>query len=202
MWSPRRKKTIEKDGYVAVQLGFDDVPERKLSKPELGHLKKAEAGPKKVLKEFRLDNAAEMNVGDELKADVFAKGDKVDITGISRGKGYAGVIKRWNAHRLKESHGTGPVHRHAGAMSANSSPSKIFPGKIGAGQMGVEQVTVQNLEIVQVDANLNLIAVKGAVPGPNQGIVALKSTVKKNKIKHAASSRVSTNPQKRSARNA
>ena len=197
-----QKKSQEKDGYVAVQLGFDDVPERKLSKPELGHLKKAEAGPKKVLKEFRLDNAAEMNVGDELRADVFAKGDKVDITGISRGKGYAGVIKRWNAHRLKESHGTGPVHRHAGAMSANSSPSKIFPGKIGAGQMGVEQVTVQNLEIVQVDANLNLIAVRGAVPGPNEGIVALKSTVKKNKIKHAASSRVSTNPQKRSARNA
>ena len=197
-----QKKTLEKDGYVAVQLGFDDVPERKLSKPELGHLKKAEAGPKKVLKEFRLDNAAEMNVGDELKADVFAKGDKVDITGISRGKGYAGVIKRWNAHRLKESHGTGPVHRHAGAMSANSSPSKIFPGKIGAGHMGVEQVTVQNLEIVKVDPNLNLIAVKGAVPGANKGILAIRSTVKKNKIKHAASSRISTNPQKRSARNA
>jgi large subunit ribosomal protein L3 len=197
-----QKKTQEKDGYVAVQLGFDDVPERKLNKPELGHLKKAEASPKKVLKEFRLDNAAEMNVGDELKADVFAKGDKVDITGISRGKGYAGVIKRWNAHRLKESHGTGPVHRHAGAMSANSSPSKIFPGKIGAGQMGVEQVTVQNLEIVQVDPNLNLIAVKGAVPGANKGILAIRSTVKKNKIKHAVSSRISTNPQKRSARHA
>ena len=197
-----QKKTQEKDGYVAVQLGFDDVKETKLSKPELGHLKKAEVGPKTVLKEFRLDNAAEMNVGDELKADVFAKGDKVDITGISRGKGYAGVIKRWNAHRLKESHGTGPVHRHAGAMSANSSPSKIFPGKIGAGQMGVEQVTVQNLEIVQVDPNLNLIAVKGAVPGANKGILAIRSTCKKNKIKHAVSSRISTNPQKRSARNA
>ena len=197
-----QKKTMEKDGYVAVQLGFEDVAERKLTKPELGHLKKAEVGPKKVLKEFRLDNAAEMNVGDELKADVFAKGDKVDITGISRGKGYAGVIKRWNAHRLKESHGTGPVHRHAGAMSANSSPSKIFPGKIGAGHMGVEQVTVQNLEIVQVDPNLNLIAVKGAVPGANKGILAIRSTVKKNKIKHAVSSRISTNPQKRSARNA
>ena len=197
-----QKKTMEKDGYVAVQLGFDDVPERKLTKPELGHLKKAEAAPKKVLKEFRLDNAEELNVGDELKADVFAKGDKVDITGISRGKGYAGVIKRWNAHRLKESHGTGPVHRHAGAMSANSSPSKIFPGKIGAGHMGVEQVTVQNLEIVKVDPNLNLIAVKGAVPGANKGILAIRSTVKKNKIKHAVSSRISTNPQKRSARNA
>ncbi len=197
-----QKKTQEKDGYVAVQLGFEDVKEKKLTKPELGHLKKAEASPKKVLKEFRLDNAAELNVGDELKADVFAKGDKVDITGISRGKGYAGVIKRWNAHRLKESHGTGPVARHAGAMSANSSPSKIFPGKIGAGHMGVEQVTVQNLEIVKVDPNLNLIAVKGAVPGPNKGIVAIRSTVKKNKIKHAVSSRISTNPQKRSARNA
>ena len=197
-----QKKTAEKEGYSAVQLGFETVAEKKLTKPELGHLKKAGVEAKKVLKEFRLDTAAEMNVGDVIKADTFAKGDKVDITGISRGKGYAGVIKRWNAHRLKETHGTGPVHRHAGAMSANSSPSKIFPGKIGAGQMGVEQVTVQNLEIVQVDADLNLIAVKGAVPGANQGIVAIKSTVKKNKIKHAASSRISTNPQKRSARNA
>ena len=197
-----QKKTVEKDGYTAIQLSYGDVAEKKLSKPELGHLKKAGVAPKKVLKEFKLDGAAEMNVGDELKADIFAKGDKVDVTGISRGKGYAGVIKRWNAHRLKETHGTGPVHRHAGAMSANSSPSKIFPGKIGAGQMGVEQVTVQNLEIVQVDANLNLIAVKGAIPGPNEGIVAIKATVKKNKIKHAASSRISTNPQKRSARNA
>ena len=197
-----QKKTVEKEGYSAVQLGFETVAEKKLTKPELGHLKKAGVEAKKVLKEFRLDTAADMNVGDVIKADTFAKGDKVDITGISRGKGYAGVIKRWNAHRLKETHGTGPVHRHAGAMSANSSPSKIFPGKIGAGQMGVEQVTVQNLEIVQVDADLNLIAVKGAVPGANQGIVAIKSTVKKNKVKHAASSRISTNPQKRSARNA
>ena len=197
-----QKKTVEKDGYNAVQLGFDEVPERKLNKPELGHLKKAGAAPLRVLREFRLESIDGMNVGDVLKADVFAKGEKVDITGISRGKGYAGVIKRWNAHRLKETHGTGPVHRHAGAMSANSSPSKIFPGKIGAGQMGVEQVTVQNLEIVQVDPNLNLIAVKGAVPGPNQGVVALRNTVKINKVKHAASSRISTNPQKRSARNA
>jgi len=197
-----QKKSVEKEGYTAIQLGYEEVTEKKLSKPELGHLKKANVAPMKVLHEFKLDNAAELNVGDEIKADVFAKGDKIDITGISRGKGYAGVIKRWNAHRLKETHGTGPVHRHAGAMSANSSPSKIFPGKIGAGQMGVEQVTVQNLEIVKVDANLNLIAVKGAVPGANQGIVVLKSTVKKNKVKHAASSRVSTNPQKRSARNA
>lgn len=196
-----QKKTNEKDGYTAIQLGFQDVQEKKLTKPELGHLNKAGIAPKKVLKEFKLDNAAEMNVGDEVKADIFEKGDKVDITGISRGKGYAGVIKRWNAARLKETHGTGPVHRHAGAMSANSSPSKIFPGKIGAGHMGDEQITVQNLEIVKVDASLNLIAVKGAIPGANQGIVAIKSTVKKNKVKHAASSRVSTNPQKRSARN-
>ncbi len=197
-----QKKTQEKDGYNAVQLGFDEVAEKKLTKPELGHLKKAGVAPMKVLKEFRLESIEGMNVGDVIKADVFAKGEKVDITGISRGQGSAGVIKRWNAHRLKESHGTGPVHRHAGAMSANSSPSKIFPGKIGAGQLGVEQVTVQNLEIVQVDPNLNLIAVKGAVPGPNQGVVALRNTCKINKIKHAVSSRVSTNPQKRSARNA
>ena len=132
-----QKKTLENDGYAAIQLGFEEVAEKKLSKPEQGHLKKAGTAPMKVLKEFKLDSGAEMNVGDVIKADVFAKGEKVDITGISRGKGYAGVIKRWNAHRLKESHGTGPVHRHAGAMSANSSPSKIFPGKIGAGQMGV-----------------------------------------------------------------
>ena len=197
-----QKKTQETDGYAAIQLGFEEVAEKKLSKPEQGHLKKAGAAPMKVLKEFKLDSGAEMNVGDVIKADVFAKGEKVDITGISRGKGYAGVIKRWNAHRLKETHGTGPVHRHAGAMSANSSPSKIFPGKIGAGQLGVEQVTVQNLEIVQVDPNLNLIAVKGAVPGANKGILAIRSTCKKNKIKHAVSSRISTNPQKRSARNA
>ena len=137
-----QKKTVEKDGYTAVQLGFEDVPERKLTKPELGHLKKAGVSAKRVLKEFALNNAESLNIGDEVKADAFAAGDRVDVTGISKGKGYAGVIKRHGAHRLKESHGTGPVHRHAGSMSANSDPSRIFKGKIGAGQMGNEQVTV------------------------------------------------------------
>jgi large subunit ribosomal protein L3 len=197
-----QKKTDEKEGYTSVQLGFGEVEEKKLSKPENGHLKKAGVSPRKHLKEFRLDGAAEMNVGDELKADVFAVGDKVDITGISRGKGYAGVIKRWNAQRTPTSHGGGPVHRHAGSMGSSTDPSRIFPGKIGAGHMGVEQVTVQNLEIVKVDPELNLIAVRGAIPGANKGIVYVKSTVKKNRIKHAATPHVSTNPQKRSARNA
>jgi large subunit ribosomal protein L3 len=197
-----QKKTDEKEGYTSVQLGFEDVQEKKLNKPLKGHIKKAGATPKKYLKEFRLEGAAAMDVGDELKADVFSEGDKVDITGISRGKGFAGVIKRWNAQRTPMSHGGGPVHRHAGSMGSNTDPSRIFPGKIGAGHMGVEQVTVQNLDVIKVDTKLNIIAVRGAVPGPKGGIVFIKNTVKNNRIKHATSSRVSTNPQKRSARNA
>ena len=173
-----QKKTEEKDGYNAVQLGYGDVAERKLTKPELGHLKKAGDARKKTLKEFKLAKAAEMNVGDEVKVDVFAEGDRVDVTGISKGHGYQGVIKRHGAHRLKETHGSGPVVRHAGSMGANSSPSKIFKGKIGAGQMGDEQVTVQNLDVVKVDPEYNLIAVRGAIPGPKGGIVFVKSTVK------------------------
>ena len=195
-----QKKTAEKDGYSAVQLGYGDVAERKLTKPEAGHLKKAGVALKKHLKEFRLDNAGELNVGDELKADVFAEGDKVDVTGISKGKGYAGVIKRHGAHRLKESHGTGPVHRHAGSMGSGTDPSRIFPGKIGAGHMGAEQVTIQNLDVVKVDAELNMIAVRGAIPGPKGGLVYLKSTVKKAPEKKGAAG-VSTNPQKASGRN-
>jgi large subunit ribosomal protein L3 len=154
---------------------------------------------KKYLKEFKLTNAAAMNVGDELKADVFAEGDKVDITGISKGKGYAGVIKRWGAQRTPTSHGGGPVHRHAGSMNANSDPSRIFKGKIGAGHMGAEQVTVQNLDVVKVDANLNLIAIRGAIPGPKGGIVYIKNTAKTIRIKNTVKT-VSTNPQKKSAR--
>jgi large subunit ribosomal protein L3 len=197
-----QKKTDEKEGYTSVQLGFEDVREKKLSKPLNGHIKKAGAAPKKYLKEFRLEGAAAMEVGDELRADVFSEGEKVDVTGVSRGKGYAGVIKRWNAQRTPTSHGGGPVHRHAGSMNANTDPSRVFPGKIGAGHMGVEQVTVQNLDVVKIDAKLNLIAVRGAIPGPRGGIVYVKNTVKKNRVRHAASSRISTNPQKRSARNA
>lgn len=195
-----QKKTVEKDGYTAVQLGFEDVAERKLTKPELGHLKKAGVSVKRVLKEFALNNAESLNIGDEVKADAFAAGDRVDVTGISKGKGYAGVIKRHGAHRLKESHGTGPVHRHAGSMSANSDPSRIFKGKIGAGQMGNEQVTVLNLDVVKVDPELNLIAVCGAIPGPKGGIVCLRSSVINVKEKGAGAD-ISKNPQKASGRN-
>jgi large subunit ribosomal protein L3 len=173
-----QKKTAEKDGYDAVQLGFEDVKEKKLTKPELGHLKKAGVTLKKYLKEFRLADISRFNVGDEIKADIFAEGDRVDVTGISKGKGYSGVIKRHNVHRTPMSHGGGPIHRHPGSMSANSDPSRVFKGKIGAGQLGNEQVTVQNLDIVKVDASVNLIAVRGAIPGPKGGIVYLKNTVK------------------------
>jgi len=195
-----QKKTVEKDGYSAVQLGYQDVKESKLSKPEVGHLKKAETGMKKFLKEFRLDSAADMNVGDEIKADVFAAGDKVDVTGISKGHGYQGVIKRWNAQRTPMSHGGGPVHRHAGSMGSTSDPSRIFKGKIGAGQMGVEQVTVQNLEVIQVEPELNMIVVRGAIPGPKGGIVYVKNTVKTQKVKQVNTAPTKVNPQKASAR--
>ena len=172
------KKTVDNDGYESIQLGFQDVKERKLTKPELGHLKKAGVSPRKHLKEFKLDDTSALNVGDELKADVFAIGDRVDITGISKGKGFAGVVKRHNAGRTPMSHGGGPVHRHAGSMGSGTDPSRIFKGKIGAGHMGAEQVTIQNLDVVKVDAELNMIAVRGAIPGPKGGIVYLKNTVK------------------------
>ena len=194
-----QKKTADKEGYVSVQLGYEDQLERKLTKPEKGHLTKAGVALKKYLKEFRLENSAERNVGDVISASVFAEGDKIDVTGISKGKGYAGVIKRWNAHRTPMTHGGGPVHRHAGSMSANSDPSRIFPGKIGAGHMGAEQVTVQNLDVVKVDPELNMIVVRGAIPGPKGGIVYLKNTVKTVKVKGAAAG-ISANPQKASAR--
>ena len=173
-----QKKTDETDGYDAVQLGFMEIKERKLSKPELGHLKKAGVEAKKHLKEFRLEDTGSLNVGDELKADVFAEGDKVDVTGISRGKGFQGVIKRHNQGRNRMTHGGGPVHRHAGSMGAGTSPGRIFKGKQMAGQMGNEQVTVQNLDVIKVDPNLNMIAVRGAIPGPRGGVVYLKNTVK------------------------
>ncbi|MDR1217761.1 MAG: 50S ribosomal protein L3 [Oscillospiraceae bacterium] len=173
-----RKKTVESDGYSAVQLGFQDVKERKLTKPELGHLKKAGVTAKKHLKEFRLDGADSLEVGGQLNADVFAEGDRVDVTGVSKGKGFAGVIKRHGAQRTPMSHGGGPVHRHAGSMGSGTDPSRIFKGKIGAGHMGAEQVTVQNLDVVKVDAQLGYIAVRGAVPGPRGGLVYVKDTVK------------------------
>ena len=194
-----QKKTTEKDGYNAVQLGFEDVKESKLTKPELGHLKKAEVALKKHLKEFRVEKAAEMNVGDEIKASVFAVGDKVDVTGISKGHGYEGPVKRCGGHRTPMTHGGGPVHRQAGSMGPTSSPGRIFKGHHGAGQMGVEQVTVENLDIVKVDDELNMIVVRGAIPGPKGGVVYIKNTVKNFKAKGAAAN-ASINPQKASAR--
>ena len=195
-----QKKTLEQDGYVSVQLGFENVKESKLTKPEAGHLKKAGVEAKKHLKEFKLDAAADMNVGDVIKADTFAAGDKVDVVGTSKGHGYQGVVKRWNAGRTPITHGGGPVHRHAGSMGSSSDPSRIFKGKIGAGQMGVEQVTIQNLDVVKVDSELNMLVIRGAIPGPKGGLVFVKSTVKNNKIKRGDAG-ISKNPQKASGRN-
>ena len=173
-----QKKTNETDGYEAVQLAFSDLREKLVNKPRAGHFKKAGVSPKRHLKEFRLDDISAMNVGDVVAADTFASGDKVDITGITKGHGYSGVVKRWNAHKLRMTHGVGPVHRQPGSMGANSSPSRIFKNKIMPGQYGNEQVTVLNLEVVKVDAEKNLVAVKGAVPGPKGGIVFIRDSVK------------------------
>lgn len=174
-----QKKTVESDGYVAVQLGYGDISAKKVSKPAKGHFDKADVAPKRTLREFRLDDISAMNVGDILKADVFAVGDRIDVVGTSKGKGYAGAIKRWNHSRLKETHGSGPVARHAGSLGACSTPSRVYKGMKGAGHLGSERVTVQNLVVVKVDAENNLIAVRGAVPGPKNGIVVLSDTVKK-----------------------
>ena len=174
-----QKKTMEKDGYEAVQVGFGDLKVSRVNKPMKGHFAKGDVAPKKHLKEFRMDDCAALNVGDIVKADVFETGDYVDVSGISKGKGFAGVIKRYNNHRLKETHGTGPVARQSGSMGACSTPSRIFKGKKMPGQMGAEKVTVQNLTVVKIDAENNLIAVKGAIPGPKKGIVTIINSVKK-----------------------
>lgn len=195
-----QKKTVEKEGYSAVQLGYETVAEKKLSQPEAGHLKKAEVEMMKHLKEFKLEGAAAMNVGDVIKADTFAEGDKVDVTGISKGHGFAGAVKRHGTHIQKMSHGGGPVHRHAGSMGSSSDPSRIFKGKNMPGHMGVEQVTVQNLDIVKVDAELNMLVVRGAIPGPKGGLVYVKSTAKAQPIKKGEGAGISLNPQKASAR--
>ena len=173
-----QKKTVETDGYSSVQLGFEDIADKKLSKAVKGHFAKANVAAKRHLKEFRLDDAANMNVGDIVSADTFVAGDRVDVTGTSKGHGFSGVIKRWNCHKLRMTHGVGPVHRQAGSMGANSSPSRIFKNKKMAGQYGNEQDTVQNLDVVRVDADKNLIAVKGAIPGAKGGIVFVRNTVK------------------------
>ena len=195
-----QKKTVEKEGYSAVQLGYEEVAEKKLSQPEAGHLKKAGVAMMKHLKEFKLENAAELNVGDVIKADTFKEGEKVDVTGISKGHGFAGAVKRHGTHIQKMSHGGGPVHRHSGSMGSSTDPSRIFKGKNMSGHMGVEQVTVQNLDVVKVDAELNMIVIRGAVPGPKGGLVYVKSTAKTQPVKKGEAAGISLNPQKASAR--
>lgn len=173
-----QKKTVEKDGYEAVQVGFAPLKDKHTTKPLKGHFTKAGAEAKKYLREFRLSDTSALNLNDEIRADIFAEADKVDVIGISKGKGYAGVIKRHNASRLKETHGTGPVHRHPGSMGACSTPSRVLKGKKLPGHMGVDRVTVLNLEIVKVDAERNLLLIKGAIPGAKGGIVTVRNAVK------------------------
>lgn len=173
-----QKKTIENDGYEAVQVGFGDVKVNKLNKPMKGHFAKNDVAPKKTLKEFRLEDCSALNVGDIIKADAFEAGEIVDVKGTSKGHGTAGAIKRWNFSRLRESHGTGPNARHQGSLGACSSPSRVFEGRKMAGHYGHETVTVQNLTVAKVDAENNLIAIKGAVPGPKGGIVVIADAVK------------------------
>ncbi len=172
-----QKKTVERDGYNAIQMGFDEVAEKKLNKPELGHLKKSGATVR-YLHEFPLENST-LEVGDKVTCDVFAEGEYVDVCGVSKGHGFSGVIKRWNQHRLKETHGVGPVHREVGSMGPISSPSRVMPGKNLPGHYGVEQVTVLNLSVVKVDKEKGVILVKGAVPGARNSIVHLRNAVKK-----------------------
>ena len=170
-------KTMERDGYTAVKLGFSEVDEKRVSKPDLGQFKKAGVKPQKYLKEFRTDVEG-VEVGTVITAETFAEGDKVDVSGLTRGRGFTGVIQRWNQHRLMETHGVGPVHREVGSMGANSSPSRVFKQKHMPGQYGHEMVTVQNLEIVKVDAARNALLIKGAIPGPKGSVVTITATVK------------------------
>ena len=173
-----QKKTTENDGYEAVQIGFGDISEKAVNKPLKGHFAKAGVALKRVLREFRLDDCSALSVGDIIKADTFAVGDAVDVAGVSKGKGYASTIKRFGNHRLKETHGSGPVARHAGSNGACSSPSRVFKGKGLPGHMGAENVTVQNLSIVKIDAENNLIAIRGAIPGAKGGVVFITDSVK------------------------
>ena len=172
-----QKKTVENDGYTAVQLGFGDIAAQKVNKPMKGHFGKADVAPKRTLREFRFDDCDAYNVGDIVKVDAFANGDAVDVTGTGKGKGYAGVVKRWNHGRLKETHGTGPVARHSGSQGV-IDPARVFKGMKGAGHLGAERVTVQNLTVVKIDVENNLIAIRGAIPGPNGGLVLISDSVK------------------------
>ena len=171
-------KTVEKDGYEAVKLGFGEVKESALNKPEAGQFKKAGVAPQKVLKEFRLENVSAYEMGQTVTVDTFKEGDKVDVVGMSKGHGFSGVIKRWNQHKLKATHGVGPVHREVGSLGANSSPSRVFKNRHMPGHYGVERVTIQNLEVVKVDLDKNLILVKGSVPGAKKSILKIRKSVK------------------------
>ena len=173
-----QRKTAEKDGYEAVQLGFEDVKEKHLTKAEAGHFAKNGLAIKKHLKEFRLEDCSGYNVGDSVSVETFAAGEKVDVTGTTKGHGFSGVIKRWNQHRLRMTHGVGPVHREVGSMGANSDPSRVFKNKHLAGQYGHEQVTILNLDVVKIDAENNLLAIRGAIPGPKGGIVFIRDSIK------------------------
>ena len=173
-----QKKTVDNDGYQAIQVGYGDISSKNVNKPLKGHFDKAGVAYKRVLKEFRLEDIDAVNVGDILKADVFAAGEKVDVRGTSKGKGYQGTVKRFGYARLKETHGTGPVHRHAGSMGACSSPSRVYKGKGLPGHMGNETVTIQNLDVVKVDVENDLIAIRGAIPGPKKGIVVISNAIK------------------------
>ena len=174
-----QKKTNEKDGYKALVVAFDQTKENRLNKPQLGVLKKANVAPSKILREFRFENTADYEIGKEIKADIFAESDIVDVSGTTRGRGFTGNIQRWNAHRLKMTHGVGPVHREVGSMGANSTPSRVFKNKKMPGHYGSESVTIQNLEIVKVDAERNILLVKGCLPGPKGSIVTIKEAVKR-----------------------
>lgn len=174
-----QKKTNEKDGYEALVVAFDQTKENRLNKPQLGVLKKANVAPSKILREFRFENTADYEIGKEIKADIFAESDIVDVSGTTRGRGFTGNIQRWNAHRLKMTHGVGPVHREVGSMGANSTPSRVFKNKKMPGHYGSESVTIQNLEIVKVDAERNILLVKGCLPGPKGSIVTVKEAVKR-----------------------
>lgn len=174
-------KTMEKDGYAAVQLGFDKLRESLANKPVKGHFKKANLAPMRVLKEFKLENAESFELGQEITVTTFAEGDRVDVTGISKGHGFSGAIKRWGFSRLKETHGTGPTVRHLGSTGSNSTPSRVLPGKKMAGQFGRDKTTVLNLRIVGVDEKRNVLLIKGALPGPKGSIVTVRSAVKSDK---------------------
>ena len=173
-----QKKTTETDGYNAIQVGYEDVSEKHVNKPAKGHFAKAGVTAKKHLKEFRLEDAEKYEVGAVIAVDTFAAGEKVDVTGITKGHGYSGAVKRWGHHMLQATHGTGPIHRQVGSMGANSTPSRVFKNKKMAGQYGNEKLTVLNLEVIKIDAEKNLIAIKGAIPGARGGIVVIRDSVK------------------------